>query len=97
MQDRLGHFEWDEKKAILNYKKHGVRFEDAALTFFDPDFIRLFDAKHSDDEVRYAGTGIHPSGVTLVTIYTERGDNFRIISSRKANRKERQAYENSKN
>jgi uncharacterized DUF497 family protein len=96
MQERLAHFEWDEKKASLNFKKHGVRFEDAALTFFDADFIRLFDAKHSADEVRYAGTGSHPSGVLLVTIYTERGDNFRIISSRKANKKERQDYENLK-
>jgi uncharacterized DUF497 family protein len=96
MDKRLGSFEWDENKAALNFEKHGVRFEDAAETFFDDDFIRLFDEKHSGGEIRYAGTGKHPSGVMLVTIYTERGDIFRIISSRKANKKERSEYENSK-
>jgi uncharacterized DUF497 family protein len=96
MKERLANFEWDEMKAALNFKKHGVRFEDAAETFFDEDFIRLFDEKHSEVEIRYAGTGKHPSGIILVTIYTERGDMIRIISSRKANKKERQLYENSK-
>ena len=62
------------------------------------DFILggKLDEKHSDMEIRYAGTGKHPSGMVLVTIYTERGDIFRIISSRKANKKERHEYENSK-
>jgi uncharacterized protein len=96
MDKRLANFEWDENKAALNFEKHGVRFEDAAETFFDQDFIRLFDEKHSEVEIRYAGTGKHLSGAMLVTIYTERGDTFRIISSRKANKKERQVYENSK-
>jgi uncharacterized DUF497 family protein len=96
MDKRLANFEWDENKATLNFEKHGVRFEDAAETFFDEDFIRIFDEKHSEKEIRYAGTGKHPSGAMLVTIYTERGDTFRIISSRKANKKERHEYENSK-
>jgi uncharacterized DUF497 family protein len=93
MDKRLANFEWDENKAALNLEKHGVRFEDAAETLFDEDFIRLFDEKHSEVEIRYVGTGRHPTGAMLVTIYTERGDTFRIISSRKANKKERQAYE----
>jgi hypothetical protein len=93
MQNRLAGFEWDEKKETLNFAKHGVRFEDAALTFFDADFIRLFDAKHSESETRYAGIGMRPGGTLLVTIYTERGNLIRIISSRKANKKERVSYE----
>jgi uncharacterized protein len=96
MKERLANFEWDDKKAALNFKKHGVLFEDAAETFFDKDFIRLFDEKHSDIEIRYAGTGKPPSGIMLVTIYTERGDMIRIISSRRANKRERQIYEKSK-
>ncbi len=96
MEQYLAHFEWDDVKAALNFEKHGVLFEDAVLTFFDRDFIRLFDEKHSDTEVRYAGIGQHPSGSVLITIYTERNDAFRIISSRPSNRKERKMYEESK-
>jgi uncharacterized DUF497 family protein len=96
MQDRLARFEWDEKKAERNYLKHGVLFEDAALTFFDKDFIRMFDQKHSEIEDRFVGIGAHPTGALLVTVYTERDDNLRLISSRKANKKERKAYEDLK-
>ena len=96
MQERGRRFEWDEKKAMLNLLKHGIHFEDAARTFFDPNFIRLLDPKHSEAEVRYAGIGQHPMGGVLVTIYTERGESFRIISSRRANKKERQMYEDAK-
>ncbi len=96
MQNWLAHFEWDDNKAALNYEKHGVLFEDAVLTFFDPDFVRIFDSKHSASELRYAGIRLHPARRMLTTVYTERGDNFRIISSRKANKKERQTYEDLK-
>ena len=97
MVDQLGHFEWDDRKASLNKRKHGVDFEEAALSFFDQDFIRVQDPKHSIIEVRYAGIGRTPQGRILVTHYTERGMNIRIISSRPANRKERKTYEDRKN
>jgi uncharacterized DUF497 family protein len=97
MKDHLGHFEWDDKKAALNMVKHGVDFEEAALSFFDQDFIRLPDTKHSVTEERYAGKGRTPLGKMIVTNYTERGLNIRIISSRLANKKERKKYEDRKN
>src|SRR5947209_4632678 len=93
MDEYLAYFEWDDVKAELNFEKHGVLFEDAVLTFFDKDFIRLWDEKHSESEIRYVGIGSHPMKLLFVTIYTERGNKFRIISSRKANRKERHMYE----
>ena len=96
MQDYLAHFEWDEKKAALNLLKHGVLFEDASLTFFDKNFLRIFDEKHSDTEIRYIGIGAHPVGEVIVSVYTERADRLRLISARKANRKERHTYESLK-
>jgi uncharacterized DUF497 family protein len=96
MENHLGYFEWDDKKAALNLLKHGVVLEEAAISFFDPDFIRLPDEKHSITEERYAGIGRTPIGRMLVTNYTERGSNIRIISSRRANKKERKIYEDRK-
>jgi uncharacterized protein len=93
MEEHLGYFEWDDAKAELNFEKHGVLFEDAALTFFDRNFLRLFDEKHSGEEIRYAGLGKHPAGRILVTIYTERRELIRIISARKANKKEQVTHE----
>ena len=46
-------FEWDEKKAAINLKKHKVAFEDAVYVFRDENRIEFFDAEHSDDEDRY--------------------------------------------
>jgi len=96
MEEYLAYFEWDDLKALINLDKHGILFEDAVLTFFDLDFLSGFDEKHSDLEIRYTGMGKHPSGAILVTIYTERSDKFRIISSRHANRRERMIYANNK-
>ena len=93
MDNRLLQFEWDERKAALNFAKHGIRFEEAALTFFDEKFIRTFDKKHSEVEIRYAGIGRHPARGLIVTCYTERSDHIRIISAQKANKKERRDYE----
>ena len=96
MKDHLGHFEWDDRKAALNLLKHVVDFEEAALSFFDQDFIRIPDEKHSITEDRYAGIGRTPDGRMLVTNFTERGANIRIISSRQSNKKERKMYEDRK-
>jgi len=46
-------FEWDRRKAVLNIKKHGVSFEDAATAFGDPLSVTIHDPKHSDDEDRF--------------------------------------------
>ena len=59
MKDHLGHFEWDDKKATLNLLKHGIEFEESALSFFDSDFIRLFDAPDVFDVVHFRRRAVH--------------------------------------
>jgi len=80
-------FEWDSEKALLNWKKHTVNFEDAALVFADENRIERFDSEHSDDEDRYITIGKVES--VLFVIYTERGEITRLISARRATAKER--------
>ena len=83
-------FEWDEKKAAINLKKHKVAFEDAVYVFQDENRIEFFDAEHSDDEDRYVAIGL--VGTVLYVVFTERKDITRIISARKANSVERSYY-----
>ena len=83
-------FEWDDEKAKINLKKHGVRFEVAMLVFFDKFLFEDYDYKHSDDEDRIKVIG--KVDEVLVVIYTERKEKLRIISARRANKKERNDY-----
>lgn len=89
-------FEWDEEKAKRNLKKHGVGFEEAKAVFNDPFSITVPDPLHSVDEKRYLDIGLSSKGRTLVVAYTERGSNIRIISCRKAVKKEKRVYEEKK-
>jgi uncharacterized protein len=86
-------FEWDEEKAVGNYDKHGVTFEEGVTVFYDPLSISIDDPGHSEEEERYVDIGASENGRVLVVSYTERGRNIRIISCRKATRKERRQYE----
>ena len=83
-------FEWDDKKAEINLKKHGLTFDDAILVFFDEFLIEDYDFEHSDDEDRIKIIG--KVDEVLVVIYTERKEKLRIISARRANKKERNDY-----
>lgn len=88
-------FEWDKTKAILNKKKHGVSFEVAITAFDDPFALIAPDEKHSTElEIREWLIGESDSGV-LVIVFTKReqGKNYRIISARRANKKEKMTYE----
>ena len=82
--------EWDDNKAEINRKKHGVSFEKAAEIFLDEFLIDDYDEEHSDDEDRIKVIGMVDK--VLVVIYTERGENYRIISARLANKREVQKY-----
>lgn len=86
-------FEWDEEKAKANLKKHKVSFDEAATVFSDPFSITIPDPDHSVGEQRYIDIGNSDKGRVLVVVYTERGDNIRIISCRKATPRERRRYE----
>ena len=86
-------FEWDEKKAKTNATKHGVRFEEAATVFGDPLSLTIPDPAHSQAEERFIVLGESHAGKLLVVVHTARGDNLRIISARRASRRERKNYE----
>jgi len=86
-------FEWDEAKAEANQAKHGVSFEEARTVFEDQFFVDFYDPDHSDDEHRYIIVGESGSGRLLVVAYTERGSTVRLISARRATRREKKAYE----
>jgi len=84
-------FEWDDKKNQLNQKKHGIDFAAAALVFLDRDRIEAIDGRKEYGEVRYQTIGVVNNNL-LYIVYTKREENYRIISARRANRDEREAY-----
>jgi len=88
-------FEWDENKAKSNLAKHGVSFEEAATVFGDPLSLTIPDPAHSQLENRYVILGHSHNQKLLVVVHTDRGDNIRIISARRAGRRERINYEES--
>ena len=86
-------FEWDSQKADRNVRRHGVSFEEASTVFRDSLSLTIEDPLHSTREVRMAQIGISHKNRLLVVVFTEREDSIRIISARKASRKERLNYE----
>jgi len=95
-------FTWDVQKAISNFDKHGVSFEEAATAFADPDGLHLEDKRHSKKEPRFYRIGESSNGRILIVVFTVRKvrddkETIRIISARQASRKERQAYVRLKN
>lgn len=92
---RSNRFEWDDKKAATNLKKHGVSFDAASLVFSDPFAAILSDYNHSDLEYRYTALGVPPDGSTLLAVaYVLRGPRIRIINARRATSQERRRYMN---
>lgn len=88
------HYEWDPVKASSNLKKHGVRFADAVLVFEDDRAVTTEDVE-SGGEQRFCTIGMDAVLAILVVVYAYRFENkIRIISARKATRKERFIYEN---
>lgn len=88
-------FDWDERKNRGNRAKHGVWFEEAQCVFEDPH-VRLFhDPEHSEAEERFLLLGVSSAARILVVVhcYGESEDLVRIISARKATRKEIRFYE----
>ncbi len=85
-------FEWDEDKDFSNQEKHGVSFSEASEAFLDPFNIVINDPEHSIEEERFLLLGFAKSNLLIVS-FTEREEAIRIISSRKANIKERKIYE----
>jgi len=90
-------FSWDARKALKNYEKHGVSFEDAATVFDDPLSFELEDIAHSEREPRRKRLGLSDQRWVLLLVFTRRSledgtQTIRIITARRASRKERQLY-----
>jgi len=91
-------FQWDPTKAKRNWRKHGIRFQDAAELFLDPLAISVLDLEHSDTEERWVTVGRDRRGHVLVLTHTFREQpmgewKVRIISARKATKREAKQYE----
>lgn len=87
-------FEWDDEKAKKNQIKHGVRFTEASSIWLDGNAIEIPDPDHSDSEERWIRMGASRNLRILVVVYVERVSDevIRIISARKADKKEQAQY-----
>ncbi|MCP3964607.1 MAG: BrnT family toxin [bacterium] len=83
-------WEWDPHKAIRNLRKHGVDFADAVLALEDEHAVTIEDRDH--EERRFVTLGLDPEGRLLVVVHTWRAGTIRIMSGRKANKRERREY-----
>ncbi len=83
-------FEWNEEKARLNQRKHGVSFREALTSFYDLGQVAFYDVDHSED--REILLGYSNQERLLLVVYTLRNDIIRIISARRATRTEAQDY-----
>lgn len=90
-------FEWDERKSRLNQEKHGVSFEEASSAFYDENGLVIADPDHSEIEERFILLGMSLRLRVLTVCHCFRSDDqtVRIISARKATRRESLHYRNS--
>jgi uncharacterized DUF497 family protein len=86
----FGDFEWDADKATANATRHGVAFEEAVTVFLDLDYLLIRDAVVPE---RFVAIGMSSQARVLFVVHCERGEKIRIISARRATRREREAYE----
>ena len=90
-------YEWDENKNKLNQQKHGISFEEAKEVFEDALQISKLDHRFNHFEERWITVGATSKHKVLVVanlFFTDEGEEIiRIISARKANKKERESYE----
>ncbi len=87
-------FEWDKTKNILNIKKHGIDFNEAATVFLDDEALLIEDEKHSGEEDRFVLLGFSQKANLLIVCHCYRTNEevIRIISARKATKNETKQY-----
>ena len=90
-------FDWDPEKEVLNIRKHRISFRRAATTFRDPNQLTLYDEEHSKTEDRWVTVGLDGTGTLRVVVHTfgqvdEDLCEIRIISARKATKREAEQY-----
>jgi hypothetical protein len=84
--------QYDPAKAAANLRKHGVSFADAEGVLEDPLALTVNDPD-AEGEERLITIGMGGAGELLVIVYTERNEEYRVISARRPTRKERKSYE----
>lgn len=85
---------WDERKNLANQAKHGISFEEASQLFFSGvDYLEVFDEVHSDEEERFIAIGPVVRGVVVVVWSEQEEGTMRIISARRATKRERAHYQ----
>ncbi len=84
-------FVWDEKKREANLSKHGFDFADAGIVYYDPGKLTSISSRN-DEERNKDLAMVEMLGTVLALVYVERGDYVRIISFRRASRRERNRY-----
>ena len=84
-------FEWDEEKNKANQSKHRISFEEAA-EIFRYLIYEMVDTRFEYGEVRFIGISRNSQMVILTVVYTQQEARIRIISARRANKKEKQLY-----
>ena len=94
-------FEWDVKKAKENLNKHHISFDEGKTVFQDPALLTFGDELHSDEEDRFISLGMSSLSKILLVVHTEVDSSIdeiviRIISCRKATKKEVRVYEQQK-
>ncbi len=89
-------FVWNSKKAAINLRKHGVSFVEAATVFGDPLSFTYDDPDHSIEEYRALTIGLSGNGKVLIVSHADHGRGIRLISARKATKRERKFYEEKK-
>ncbi|MEP7365322.1 MAG: BrnT family toxin [Acidobacteriota bacterium] len=97
MNERQFQFEWDEAKAAVNLRKHGIPFELASSIFGDPRILTLADTTHSESEGRWFSIGLASNGVpmSIVYLWTDTGaglTKIRLITARRATSTEIRYY-----
>ncbi len=89
-------FEWDPVKADINIRRHGISFEEAVESFFDPGAADDYDGEHSEYEARHDLIGLS-SHRLLFIVYAELGEDvIQMVSARKAEKKHGGIYEQGK-
>ena len=91
-------FVWDEAKAAINQGKHGITFLEAQSVFADSNALLISDPDHSGNEERFILLGLSsvPNMLVVCHCYRENDEQIRIISARKATKKETAQYEKRK-
>jgi uncharacterized DUF497 family protein len=91
-------FEWDPRKAKANARNHRISFDRATTIFRDPQLLSIPDEDHSESEDRWITMGLDENGILLVVVHTfkrarTRSATIRLISARKATKRETKTYE----